>query len=96
MISKTDKMNSARDFTLVDNGFINDERLSWKAKGIMLYLLSHPDDWEFRKPDFINGATDGEASFDKGLQELKELGYVEHNKTHDGRIKWEIIVHEKP
>ena len=34
------------NFTRVDNILVNDKNLSLKAKGIMLYILSKPDDWK--------------------------------------------------
>lgn len=34
------------NFVTVNKDFIHDPNLSWKAKGILLYLLSRPDDWQ--------------------------------------------------
>lgn len=34
------------NFVTVHKNFIHDDNLSWKAKGILLYLLSRPDDWQ--------------------------------------------------
>ncbi|EJD8529897.1 replication protein, partial [Staphylococcus pseudintermedius] len=34
------------NFVTVHKDFIHDSNISWKAKGILLYLLSRPDDWQ--------------------------------------------------
>ncbi len=32
-------------YVVIDKTALNDDRLSWKAKGVLCYLLSLPDDW---------------------------------------------------
>ena len=32
-------------FTVVNNTAINDNRLSFRAKGVLVYILSKPDNW---------------------------------------------------
>ena len=32
-------------FVMMDKSFLEDTRLSYKAKGILAYLLSKPDNW---------------------------------------------------
>lgn len=86
------------NYTVIDNTALQDNRLSWKAKGMMAYMLSLPDDWIFYMEELQKHATDGESSFKSGFNELKELGYVERirKQKSDGTFKWETIVHEKP
>jgi hypothetical protein len=36
-----------RNYTQVPNDIINDKRLSLKAKGLYLFLVSKPDNWDF-------------------------------------------------
>ena len=45
METKFIKTKKETNYTVLDNTFIQDTRLSWKAKGVMTYLLSLPDDW---------------------------------------------------
>jgi Helix-turn-helix domain len=63
-------------FTQIANTLVEDSRLSWKAKMILVYLLSRPDYWRINKKDIENRATDGRESVQNGLNELKELGYL--------------------
>lgn len=86
-------------FTQVDNKIPENKNLSWKAKGILIYLLSRPDNWEFNKSDIIKRATDGGHSTDSGLEELKKYGYLKIKKTKDKEGKfngWIWIVNELP
>lgn len=77
----------------IDSGFTQmpdevtlDKRLSWKAKGIFLYLLMRPDGWKFRKSEIKNNASDGKSSLATGLKELTEHGYLDKKpiKKNDG------------
>ncbi|WP_245890289.1 DnaD domain protein [Rummeliibacillus pycnus] len=86
------------NYTVMNRTALNDTRLSWKAKGIMAYMLSMPDDWIFYFDELVKHSKDGKASFRAGFNELKECGYVERRPIREGqRIKeWETIVHEVP
>lgn len=86
------------NYVVMDKAFLNDTRLSWKAKGIMAYMLSMPDDWTFYLDELIKNSTDGKSSFRSGFNELKKNGYVrrERRKREDGTFKWETIVYERP
>lgn len=53
-----------------------DNRLSFKEAGILYYLLTRPDDWEFNKTDLVNRKDDGRTAITNGLNKLKELGYL--------------------
>jgi len=35
------------NFTIIGNTGLKDKRLSLKAKGLLAYMLSLPDDWKF-------------------------------------------------
>lgn len=80
-----------RNFTTVSNSLLNDRRLSYKARGILCYLLSKPDDWQVlpkydiakRNQDYGDNKQDpdeynveGESAVRSGLLELKDAGYM--------------------
>lgn len=87
-------------YVLLDKTFLEDERLSYKAKGILAYLLSKPDNWKVIIGNLINYSTDGKASVYAGLKELKECGYYEkipiRNEEGTRIIRWESTVYEVP
>lgn len=90
------KKNS--NFVVMDKTPLNDKRLSWKAKGIMAYMLSKPDDWTFYLDEIATHSTDGMSSFRSGFNELKKLGYIQRVQSRDetGKFNWETIVYEQP
>lgn len=71
-------------FTMINNQAVTDPSLSWKAKGILLYMRSRPDDWQFYSTEVAKRATDGRASLMAGLRELQERGYL---KRRQGKIE---------
>lgn len=88
------------NFVIMDKSFLEDVRLSYKAKGILAYLLSKPDNWKVIVGNLINYSTDGKASVYAGLKELKECGYYEkkpiRNEQGTRITRWESTVYEIP
>lgn len=83
-----------KNFTQVDNGFINDPKLSFKAKGILLYLFSKPDDWRVVVSDVAKASKDGEKAVYSGLKELQKNGYakVEQRRGKSGMFMGSVWV----
>ena len=71
------------NYTVLDNTFIKDVNLSWKAKGLMTYLLSLPDTWEIHLSELQKHATDGRDSLQKAIKELVEKGYLIKEQTRN-------------
>ncbi|SFK05280.1 MULTISPECIES: helix-turn-helix domain-containing protein [unclassified Bacillus (in: firmicutes)] len=93
------RVSKNKNYTTINNTGLRDERLTWKAKGILVYILSLPDDWVFYMEEIAKHSKDGIASLKAGMKELKECGYVKRFpiKGEDGKIhKWETIIYEVP
>jgi hypothetical protein len=86
------------NFVMLDKGFIEDERLSFKAKGILTYLLSKPDGWKVIVKDIVKHAKDGERAVYSGLKELKQYGYYQKKPVRENGLiaYWESVVYECP
>lgn len=65
-----------RDYTVVDNTYIRDNRLSWKAKGLFTYLLSLPEDWKIYLSELQTHAEDGRDSLMSAIASLEAQGYL--------------------
>lgn len=104
MSDKTDKsiirVRKDRDnpYTMINTRFLSDDRMSWKAKGLLTYLLSKPDNWQVRVTDLIKRSPDGKTAVYSGLNELKKIGYLEKYPVYEnGKIKhWESVIYETP
>jgi hypothetical protein len=88
--------DKSNPYVMMNKGFLNDERLSFKAKGILAYLLSKPDNWQVRVSDLVKHSPEGRTAIYSGLNELKEFGYLERYPVRiDGKIHhWESVVYE--
>lgn len=72
-------------FTVVPNRIIEDSRLSWRARGMLIYLLSKPDDWECRTAHLAKVAPEGIHAVRAILQELEHARYVTRYRWQDPR-----------
>jgi hypothetical protein len=87
-------------FAQIDRRPINDSRLSWKARGILTYLLEKPDNWEVRISDLVNRSDkDGITAVQNGMKELRKLGYasIEYTRNEKGHITGsQYVINELP
>lgn len=72
----------------------DDARISWKAAGILTYMLTRPDGWEIRKGDLIERHSDGKDAVTSGLKELRDAGYIATIPVPGGGQDW--LVSELP
>ena len=93
MFMRSDHMNN---FTMAQNDLIQDDRLSLEARGLMMYILSLPDDWAFSVKGLANQCKVSEATVNRLVNELKTCGYIVINKKQNkrgqfGAYEWDII-----
>jgi len=66
------------NFTQISNEVLLDERLSFKARGILALLLSRPKNWKIYIDEIVERSDlDGKHSVRTGFKELKTFGYLE-------------------
>lgn len=70
-------------FTTVDNEAVADKRLSLKAKGLVLYLMSKPDGWRIASRSIASENADGRDSILSAITELLERGYATRYTERD-------------
>lgn len=87
-------------FFIMPKAIVNDDQLSYRAKGIMAYLLSKPDDWTVYFADIVKRSTEGKAAVRTAIKELEEAGYISKQWCRDedtGKmLGWEWHVYETP
>lgn len=92
------RVEKDKNYSVIHNQFLRKKDLSWKAKGILAYILMLPDDWNINLKEIMTHATEGEAAFRSGWKELKESGYVNRYPVKDKDTKrilhWETVVSE--
>ena len=82
------KKQYQKGFTTVDNLVLNDTKLSWKAKGLFVYLWSQSDEWDFYETEVAKHSTDKLGSLKSGLKELENQGYLKRQILRDDKGKF--------
>lgn len=84
------------NFTVLHNHVLRDQRLSFKARGLLVYILSMPDNFKFTAELLTRHAPDGRQSVISGLRELRQAGYltIEKKQTSDGRWRTISTIHD--
>ncbi|NJR71011.1 MAG: hypothetical protein HC771_22020 [Synechococcales cyanobacterium CRU_2_2] len=77
------RAHKVKGYSIVCNEAALDPLLSWKAKGILWYLLTKPDGWQCKTSDLINQSTDGRDSVVAGLKELEQQRYLVRWREND-------------
>ena len=79
--------NKENPYIMINKYFIYDDRLSLKAKGLMSYFLSRPDDWEFYQNEILQHCKDRKDSLSNAVKELEKFGYIIRHLRRDSEGK---------
>lgn len=88
--------NKTREqFTVVNSAILKDKTLSLKERGMLVTLLSLPDNWNFSFEGMCSLFPDGRDSVRAGLNSLEKRGFIRHYRERDekGHLKktvWEV------
>ncbi|AOU90878.1 hypothetical protein LEAN103870_15220 [Legionella anisa] len=72
-----------QNFVILDKTCLNDQTLSWGAKGLHAYLISLPDNWKVRVSDLKERARNGRDAVRGLLSELEQAGYIQKVTSRD-------------
>lgn len=75
-------------FVIVPNKALEDARLSFRARGVLAYLLSRPDGWQTDSERLALGASEGRDAIRTALTELDRAGYLTRTKRQDAGGHW--------
>ena len=95
----TFRVNKNVNYTVMSNYHLQDKKLSLKAKGLLSYMLSLPDDWDYSLKGLTVGCKDGLDSVRTAVLELEEHGYVRRQKVRNAKgqiIDYDYQVYESP
>lgn len=68
--------DKSNPYVMLNKACLNDDSISWKAKGLHSYLLSLPDDWQIYVEDLKNRSKDGRDATSSAINELIKMGYI--------------------
>ena len=81
-------------WVIIDRRAVDDERLSWAARGLLAYLLARPDDWHVR-PAHLATQAGSLYQARQLLRELEAAGYAQLQRARQpdgtfGGSRWVI------
>lgn len=91
------RVQKKENYVVLDKSFLNDERLSWQAKGLLAYMLSLPNNWRFSIKDLTKRSKNGRDATSSIVKELTAMGYIqrEQKRGNGGKFdKTELLVFE--
>lgn len=86
------------NFSIISNQIIRDRRLSWKARGLLIFLLSQPDHWRTTTAHLASVSPEGIHAVRSGMKELETLGYLKRIREQRPNGTWatHTIVYDQP
>ena len=95
------KVEKIKNYTIMSNHHLQNKNLSLKAKGLLSYMLSLPEDWDYSLAGLEANCKESKTSLRTALNELKENGYLViekmyPNQTVSKRIEYIYNIFEEP
>ncbi len=87
-----------KNFVSISNALAQNDALSLEAKGLMLLVLSLPEDWQFYVGWLRSKAHVGRDKMQRILRSLEASGYLQRGcrQSAQGRFEWEYRFLETP
>lgn len=92
------KIEKNKNYTIMSNYHLRDKNLSLKAKGLLSFMLSLPDDWDYSLNGLCAICKEQETAIKSTLKELKRTGYLVIDKVRGDRGYFEYVynIYEQP
>ena len=94
------KVRKVKNYTSMSNEHLQNKELSLKTKGLLSYMLSLPDDWNYSLEGLVSNCKESKTSIRSALNELKQHGYLSvkklyPNKTASKKIEYAYNIYEE-
>lgn len=92
------RVEKKNKYTQIDNNLIRNRNLSLKAKGLLIYMLSLPDDWDYSISGLSAECKEGKSSIRSAIDELMEQRYITRSlaRGEGGLLDgYEYVVYEE-
>ena len=92
------KIEKNKNYTIMSNYHLQDKNLSYKAKGLLSFMLSLPNDWDYSINGLVSISKEGVKAIRNILQELQINGYliIEKKQNDIGQFEYEYLIYEYP
>jgi hypothetical protein len=92
------RVEKSNNYTTMSNYHLRDKNLTYKAKGLLSFMLSLPEDWDYSINGLCAISKESRKAIRSILKELEELSYLKINKLQNikGLFEYEYLIFEKP
>ena len=92
------RIEKNKDYTVISNHHLRDKNLSYKAKGLLSFMLSLPDDWDYSINGLVSISKENIKSIRSILKELEDNNYLIRNRVNkeNGMFDYEYLIYEVP
>lgn len=92
------RVEKNKNYTVMANYHLRDKELSFKAKGLLSYMLSLPEDWDYSLNGLASVSKEGIKAIKNIVAELKERGYLKIIKLRgeNGQYQYDYLIREIP
>jgi hypothetical protein len=83
------RANPETGYTKISNALLQDSRISYETRGLIVELLSRPDDWEITVTNIIKSSPAGRDKVYRMLQEAEKFGHLAGRQARgfDGKMQ---------
>ena len=92
------KIEKNKNYTIMSNHHLRDKLLSYKAKGLLSFMLSLPEDWDYSINGLVKVSKEGKKAIRAMLEELEENHYLIRQRIQlkNGQFDYEYHIYEMP
>ena len=92
------KIEKNKNYTVMSNYHLRDKNLSYKAKGLLSFMLSLPDDWDYSMSGLEAISKESIKAIRNILQELEDNKYLVRTRMQDelGKFYYDYSIYEMP
>ena len=94
----TIRVAKRKRYTNVDRRAVNDAEVSFRARGLLFWLLDKPDDWRVDSTAIAAQSKEGRDAIRTALGELEKAGYLVRERVQSDAGRWMTVttVYEHP
>ena len=92
------RIKKTNNYTVMCNYHLRDKKLSYKAKGLLSFMLSLPDDWDYSLNGLCSISKESKDGIRAILKELQINKYLKIEKTrgNKGYFEYNYLIYEIP